>query len=92
MVHPVSLVDVTGYRAHSKKAMDHIQTPRKMKPTTNDSSDDDSMDSPFEKVNAFVKTDSLRGTSADVWLDIIKNYLARSSEETREISRITGNF
>ena len=92
MGHLVSLDDLSDCQVHIKMALDYIQTPRKTKRVVNDQSDDDSMDSPFEKVNAFVKNDPLGGPSSEVRLDALEGYLARSSVETREISRITGSL
>jgi len=64
----ISLSYLDEERDHSKKAMEHIQTPRKGKPTSLQASqegwfvqddDEESMGLPFEKVDPFIQKDPL---------------------------------
>ena len=69
MKAPVSLLDLKDEQDHSRKAMEHILTPRKSKPKFNPDSDEwftqdddeESLSQPFEKVDRFVLEDPLNG-------------------------------
>jgi len=62
METPVSLGDLKDEQDHSMKAIEHIQTPRKVKPKLNSDSeewfvqedDEDSLSQPFENTSTFM--------------------------------------
>jgi len=91
MDHPVSSDEFRDYKAHSEKALNYVQTPRKRKFKVESlDSDDDSVESPYEKLNTFEKEDPLNSSTVDVRLDLVEEYLTNSSNESKELATFTG--
>ena len=94
---PVSLEDLMEEQEHSRKAKEHVQTPRKAKSKSKMDSDDwytqeDDEESvqPFEKSSTFILEDPLNGRPVADRVTVIEAFLAESTVDQKTISKTTG--